>query len=347
MDLLVLKNIGKAYDNQYVCKDINLSIREGEFFTFLGPSGCGKTTILRLISGFINPDKGTIFLGEKDITKVPAEKRNIGMVFQNYALFPYMNVYENVEYGLKIKKLQKSQREKKVRKYLKLVNLEDYEKRKVSELSGGEQQRVALARSLVMEPKVLLLDEPLSNLDARLKDKMRIELKEIQNKLGVTTILVTHDQAEALAMADRIAVFNNGSCVQTGTPNEIYFKPVNTFVATFVGETNLFEAEIIDKKAKIAEDMWLNLSQQKEGKFISIRPQDVQIKREYEEGINQFKGRIEKIKTSGVLLEYIVTVNNLIFKVVNLNTLEKSEEIMVGESVYLSIEPKKIKILQE
>jgi iron(III) transport system ATP-binding protein len=249
MELLALENIKKSYEQKCVLNKVNLSINEGEFFTFLGPSGCGKTTLLRIIAGFVRPENGSVYFESNNITLLPAEKRNVGMVFQNYALFPFMNVYDNVAYGLKNKKEKKKTIEQQVRKYLNLVRLEGYDKRNVSELSGGEQQRVALARSLVMQPKLLLLDEPLSNLDARLRDQMRMELKELQRKLGITTIFVTHDQTEALTLSDRIAVFNQGVCVQVGTPHEIYTKPVNAFVANFIGDTNLYKAKIENNKA--------------------------------------------------------------------------------------------------
>lgn len=337
MNLVVLKDIEKSYDGKSVCRNINLSIKEGEFFTLLGPSGCGKTTLLRLIAGFISPEKGNIFLGKKDITKETIEKRGIGMVFQNYALFPHMTVYDNIAYGLKIKKLNKRKINEKVNKYLSLVNLEGYETRKVSELSGGEQQRVALARALVVEPKVLLLDEPLSNLDAKLKDKMRLELKEIQHKLGVTTIFVTHDQVEALTLSDRIAVFNKGNCIQVGTPNEIYLNPVNTFVATFVGDTNLFEGKSFP----------FSISCENIEPYISVRPQDIEISKTSNQDANECFGVIETIKTSGVLLEYNVKVNNLLVKVIALNSLDKSTEFTVGEKVYLSIDVKRIQRLKD
>ncbi|GAA0181404.1 ABC transporter ATP-binding protein [Clostridium sediminicola] len=337
MDLVVVKDIEKSFDGQSVCRNINLSIKEGEFFTLLGPSGCGKTTLLRLIAGFISPEKGNIFLGEKEITRESIEKRGIGMVFQNYALFPHMTVYDNVAYGLKIKKLKKRKINEKVNQYLSLVNLDGYESRKVSELSGGEQQRVALARALVVEPKVLLLDEPLSNLDAKLKDKMRLELKEIQHKLGVTTIFVTHDQVEALTLSDRIAVFNKGNCIQVGTPNEIYLKPVNTFVATFVGDTNLFEAKSFP----------FDISNKNNEPYISVRPQDIKISKASNQDANECFGVVKTIKTSGALLEYSVIVNNLLIKVVTLNSLDKSIEFEVGEKVYLSIDTNRIQRLKE
>lgn len=205
---VVLENLSHSFRDNKVLDNINLTVDKGELFTLLGPSGCGKTTILRIISGFIAPSEGRIFIGERDITALPPEKRNIGMVFQNYALFPHMTVVENVRYGLLVKKLEKKVIDEKVDKYLALVGMEKYRQRKISELSGGQQQRVAVARALAVEPELLLLDEPMSNLDAALRDRMRDEIRELQQKLGITTIFITHDQREALSISDRIAVMN-------------------------------------------------------------------------------------------------------------------------------------------
>ena len=196
MEGLTIKNLKKVFDGKAAIDDVSFEIQKGEFFTFLGPSGCGKTTLLRSIAGFNKPDEGAIYIGDKEITNIPAEKREVGLVFQNYALFPHMNVFDNIAYGLKVKKLPKDEINKKVTDVLKLIRLEGYEKRKITELSGGEQQRVALARALVIEPEVLLLDEPLCNLDAKLRDEMRFEIKELQRKLKINTIFVTHDHSE-------------------------------------------------------------------------------------------------------------------------------------------------------
>ncbi|MBM7583649.1 iron(III) transport system ATP-binding protein [Bacillus pakistanensis] len=243
-----LEGIKKAFGEVVAVKKLDLSIKEGEFFTFLGPSGCGKTTTLRMIAGFYYPTEGTVKFSQKDMTKVAPEKRNTGMVFQNYALFPHMTVFENVAFGLKVRKLSKSETQMRVHDVLKKVRLEQYSKRQVSQLSGGQQQRVALARALVIEPDILLLDEPLSNLDARLRDEMRTEILRLQKDYRITTIYVTHDQVEALTMSDRIAVFNFGVCHQIGSPKEIYNQPVNDFVASFIGEINLLNCELINRK---------------------------------------------------------------------------------------------------
>ena len=231
-----LRNISKRFGAVQVLSEFTLTIREGEFFTLLGPSGCGKTTTLRLIAGFSFPDAGQILVGGRDVGGLAPEKRGIGMVFQNYALFPHLSVAENVAFGLKMHRFTKSIRTERVEKYLALVKLSGYEGRKISELSGGQQQRVALARALAVEPSILLLDEPLSNLDAKLREEMRVELRSIQRQLGITAVYVTHDQSEALSMSDRIAVFEKGLCTQIGRPDEIYNEPANPFIATFVGE---------------------------------------------------------------------------------------------------------------
>ena len=235
MKNIELKEINHYYGKEQVLHDVNISIKEGEFFTLLGPSGCGKTTILRIIGGFIKPLSGSIYVDDKDITNLEPEYRNMGTVFQNYALFPNMTVEENVAYGLKIKKLPKKVIAQKCDKYLELAGMKDYRKKRIDELSGGQQQRVAIARALAIEPTMLLLDEPMSNLDVALRVKMREEIREIQQKIGITTLFITHDQQEALAISDKIAVMDKGRVLQIGTPMEVYKNPVNDFVANFVG----------------------------------------------------------------------------------------------------------------
>lgn len=241
-----LKNVTKRFDEVIAANDVNLTINDGEFFTFLGPSGCGKTTSMRMIAGLEFPTEGTIFYDDADVTQLPSFKRNTGMVFQNYALWPHMKVAENVAYGLEIRKLQKDEIKKKVDDVLELVGLAGMGDRFPNQLSGGQQQRVALARVLVVEPDILLLDEPLSNLDAKLRVEMREEIKDIQRKLGITTIYVTHDQEEAMAVSDRIAIQNHGKIMQVGTPQEIYNKPDNLFIATFIGKGALLEGTVQD-----------------------------------------------------------------------------------------------------
>lgn len=238
---LKIENISKIFEKERGIKNISFQLEKGELVSFLGPSGCGKTTLLNIIGGFVKNDSGSIYLEDKDITEYPPEKREIVTVFQNYALFPHMNVIENVKYGLKYRGYNKEEQIKLAKEYLKIVGLEGYEKNSVGELSGGQQQRVALARALVLQPKILLLDEPFSNLDAKLKIAMREEIKELQKRLGISMIFVTHDQEEALSISDRIVVMSNGEIVQIGKPEEIYYSPKNRYVAEFIGKINFLE----------------------------------------------------------------------------------------------------------
>ena len=238
---LKIENISKIFEKGRGVKNISFQLEKGELVSFLGPSGCGKTTLLNIISGFVKNDSGSIYLEDKDITEYPPEKREIVTVFQNYALFPHMNVVENVKYGLKYRGYNKEEQIKLAKEYLKIVGLEGYEKNSVGELSGGQQQRVALARALVLQPKILLLDEPFSNHDAKLKIAMREEIKELQKRLGISMIFVTHDQEEALSISDRIVVMSNGEIVQIGKPEEIYYSPKNRYVAEFIGKINFLE----------------------------------------------------------------------------------------------------------
>ena len=243
--IIELKNISKNFEDQQVLKGIDLNIYENEFLTLLGPSGCGKTTLLRIIGGFEEPSNGQLIFDGKDISKVPPYKREVNTVFQKYALFPFLNVADNIAFGLNLKKMDKDVIEKKVSRMLELVGLKGFEKRDVTLLSGGQQQRVAIARALVNEPKVLLLDEPLGALDAKLRKDMQTELKKIQKEVGITFIFVTHDQEEALSMSDTIVVLNDGVIQQIGTPMDIYNEPQNRFVAEFIGESNIIEGNIL------------------------------------------------------------------------------------------------------
>ena len=245
--IISFKNVTKRYDDEdTVLKNVSFEIEEGKFYTLLGPSGCGKTTILRIIAGFLDATEGDIFFDGQKINDVPANQRQVNTVFQDYALFPHMNVFDNVAFGMKIKKVPKDQIEKRVMEALRLVQLKGYEKREISEMSGGQRQRVAIARAIVNEPKVLLLDEPLSALDLKLRTDMQYELRELQQRLGITFIFVTHDQEEALAMSDEIFVMNHGKIVQSGTPVDIYDEPINHFVADFVGESNIVAGTMIE-----------------------------------------------------------------------------------------------------
>jgi iron(III) transport system ATP-binding protein len=245
--MITFQDIQIRFGNFHAIKNLNLQINEGEFFTFLGPSGCGKTTILRSLVGFITPTSGEILLSGRNITHVPIEKRGISMVFQSYALFPTMNVYENIAFGMRVKKASKAEVDREVRDIAHKVDLKEEQLfKKVSELSGGQQQRVAIARALVLKPSILALDEPLSNLDAKLRVQLRNELKNLQKKFGITTIYVTHDQEEALTLSDRIAVFNNGVVEQVGTPREVYNQSKTEFVCNFIGDINKIDPRMID-----------------------------------------------------------------------------------------------------
>lgn len=243
---VTIKNVSKRFNDFVALDDINFTIKQGEFFSLLGPSGCGKTTLLRIIAGFEFPDEGAVLFDNKDIIPFPPNKRASNTVFQTYALFPHMSVYDNIAFPLKLKKVPKKEIDEKVKKYIHLVQLDQHIYKKPNQLSGGQKQRVAIARALISEPKVLLLDEPLSALDAKLRANLLIDLDAIHDKIGITFIYVTHDQSEALAVSDRIAVMNAGHVLQVGTPYEIYESPATQFVAQFIGETNLFDAEVVD-----------------------------------------------------------------------------------------------------
>lgn len=305
--LIELKGLTKNYEDQQVLKGIDLNIHENEFLTLLGPSGCGKTTTLRILAGFDEPSGGEVLFDGVDISRIPPYKREVNTVFQKYALFPFLNVYENVAFGLKIKKMDKSLLDHKVKKILKLVGLEGFEKRDVTKLSGGQQQRVAIARALVNEPKVLLLDEPLGALDAKLRKEMQGELKKIQKEVGITFIFVTHDQEEALSMSDTVVVMHEGIIQQVGTPEDIYNEPENRFVASFIGESNIvdacmledllvsfdgFEFECVDKGFKKNECV-----------EVVIRPEDIDIVKPEEAKLN---GRVKSIVFKGVHHEIVV-----------------------------------------
>lgn len=295
--IIELKGITKTFDDQQVLKGIDLNIYENEFLTLLGPSGCGKTTLLRILGGFESADNGEVLFNGKDIAKVPPYKREINTVFQKYALFPFLNVYDNVAFGLNLKKMDKDVIDKKVKNILALVGLEGFEKRDVTRLSGGQQQRVAIARALVNEPKVLLLDEPLGALDAKLRKDMQIELKKIQKEVGITFVFVTHDQEEALSMSDTIVVLNDGVIQQIGTPMDIYNEPENRFVANFIGESNIIEGNMLkDCLVKFDDIEWECVDKgfkDNEEIEVVLRPEDMDIVKP-EEGTacrhNYFKG---------------------------------------------------------
>ncbi len=276
MENIVLQGISHNYGENQVLRNINIQIAQGEFFTLLGPSGCGKTTLLRILAGFITPSQGQILLDGKDITALPPEKRGMGVVFQNYALFPNMTVEENIAYGLKVRRAPKQEIADKCRRYLELTGLEEYKTRKIDQLSGGQQQRVAIARALIVEPEMLLLDEPLSNLDARLRLQTREEIKRIQKETGITTIFVTHDQEEAMSISDIIVVMKDGMVQQIGRPQEVYDSPANLFVAKFLGTppVNVFEGQVKDGWLTIGKDAVLPVKGAAEDPvYAGIRPE--------------------------------------------------------------------------
>ena len=273
--LIQVKNVVKTFDKQVVLKGISLDIYENEFVTLLGPSGCGKTTLLRIIAGFLEPSEGHVIMDGEDIAKVPAYKRDVNTVFQHYALFPHLNVYENIAFGLKIKKQPKDIIDQKVRRMISLVGLEGFEKRDVTKMSGGQQQRVAIARALVKEPKVLLLDEPLSNLDARLRLSTREEIRRIQKETGITTVFVTHDQEEAMSISDLMVVMKSGVLQQIDRPQKIYDDPKNLFVAKFLGTPaiNVFNGYIKEHQLYIGNDSVMNINLDDQDVIVGIRPE--------------------------------------------------------------------------
>ena len=340
--IIELKNISKNFEDQQVLKGIDLNIYENEFLTLLGPSGCGKTTLLRIIGGFEEPSNGQLIFDGKDISKVPPYKREVNTVFQKYALFPFLNVADNIAFGLNLKKMDKDVIEKKVSRMLELVGLKGFEKRDVTLLSGGQQQRVAIARALVNEPKVLLLDEPLGALDAKLRKDMQTELKKIQKEVGITFIFVTHDQEEALSMSDTIVVLNDGVIQQIGTPMDIYNEPQNRFVAEFIGESNIIEGnmikdclvnfdgidwECVDKGFKDNEDI-----------EVVLRPEDMDV---VEPEAGKVSGTIISKVFMGVHYEYLVETKNRNYKV---HTTENNE---IGKKVGLTIDPFDIQVMHK
>lgn len=330
LNMVELQNVTKQFGETKVVQDVSLQVREGEFLTLLGPSGCGKTTTLRMVAGFEQPTLGSIVLDGKRVDGTPANKRNVNTVFQSYALFPHMNIYDNVAFGLKMRGENKAVIKEKVTKMLELVRLQGYENRTPAQLSGGQKQRIAIARALINNPKVILLDEPLGALDLKLRKQMQVELKHLQQQLKITFIYVTHDQEEALTMSDRIAVMNNGFVEQIGTPVEIYEKPKTKFVADFIGETNLFEGEILKVGTKYA---YINLDGKEievrneglkvgEKIYLTIRPERISIDADHSKGEDSvnIKGKFkERI--------YVGSVSKMVVR------LENGKEVVVNEPV--------------
>ncbi|MBR1686590.1 MAG: ABC transporter ATP-binding protein [Clostridia bacterium] len=327
--MIQLQDIVVKFGDFEALHNINVHVAEGEFFTFLGPSGCGKTTTLRTITGFIEPVSGTVHMKGNDITHVPIEKRNIGIVFQSYALFPTMTVHDNIAFGLKIKKMKKAEIEEKVKSIARKVDLSDEQLAKaVSQLSGGQQQRVAIARALVTEPAIICMDEPLSNLDAKLRVQLRNELKQMQREFGITTIYVTHDQEEALTLSDRIAVFNKGYIEQIGTPNEVYNFSKTEFVANFIGDINrLGDGLVSGLKLDSARHHFVRLER-------------VRVNRPKEESEFQATGTIRSREYYGLYIKYYIDVCNQTIKVIEKN--DGSNIYDAGEHVSVGIHPQDI-----
>lgn len=344
---VIIKDAVKKYGSFTALKGVNLEIKPGEFFTLLGPSGCGKTTLLRMIAGFNTIDGGAIYFDEKKINDVEAHKRDIGMVFQNYAIFPHLTVEENVAYGLKAKKVPKAEIKERVAEALRLVQIENLKDRKPNELSGGQQQRVALARAFVIEPSVLLMDEPLSNLDAKLRVQMRTIIKKLQRRLGITTIYVTHDQEEALAISDRIAVMKDGNIMQVGSPEQIYKKPENNFVAGFIGVSNFIDCKIegTDKKhAKVSLGKGYEIEKELKASYageavLSARPEQIFFSEK--KGI---PGKIEISTFLGDFIEYEILLET--GKTVQLNEYTKDVKNVRkdGEKVLCDFDVEKVSI---
>ena len=340
--IIELKNVTKSFDGQVVLDDINLDIYDNEFLTLLGPSGCGKTTTLRLIAGFESADQGDIiFLGE-DIKDVPPHKRNVNTVFQRYALFPHLNVFENVAFPLREKRVPRAEIEEKVNEMLKLVALSGFEKRSVTSLSGGQQQRVAIARALVNSPKVLLLDEPLAALDLKLRKDMQSERKKIQKATGITFVFVTHDQEEALSMSDTVVVMSEGRIQQIGTPVDIYNEPENAFVADFIGESNILDGVMLeDNKVRFHGHVFTCV----DGGFAPKEPVDVVVRPEDVDIVPEDKGMLKGVVTSvtflGVHYEIIVDINGFKWMI------QTTDFVDVDEHIGLYIEPDAIHIMKK
>ena len=340
--ILRLVNVSKSFDETPALVNINLSIRRNEFVTLLGPSGCGKTTTLRIIGGFEEADSGDLLFEGKNINDLPAYKRKVNTVFQKYALFPHMNVFDNIAFGLRIKKMEKKQIQEKVEHMLKLVNLEGYGRRSVNSLSGGQQQRVAIARALVNEPEVLLLDEPLGALDLKLRKEMQLELKKMQQSLGITFIYVTHDQEEALTMSDTIVVMNNGVIQQIGTPEDVYNEPKNAFVADFIGESNILDGVInedflvtfLDRKFKCV-DKGFGKDEEVEG---VIRPEDIKV---VPANCGMLAGKVTSVTFKGVHYEMIIEGRGYTWMV------HSTLMVAVGREVGLDIYPNDIHIMKK
>ncbi len=341
-NIIELKNIFVSFGEEKVLDGLSLEIKDKEFITLLGPSGCGKTTTLRIIAGFLDADSGDVVFEGETINGVPSYKRQVNTIFQRYALFPHLNVYENVAFGLRVKKLKEKEIKEKVTEMLHLVNLDGFEKRSISTLSGGQQQRVAIARAIANHPKVLLLDEPLAALDLKLRKDMQKELRRIQRQLGITFVFVTHDQEEALTMSDRVVVMNKGKIQQIGTPQDIYNEPQNAFVADFIGESNILDGTMIDDfKAKFSGHTFDCLDKgfnKNENVDVVVRPEDVDI---VPADKGMLKGTVTSVDFLGVHYEIIVDIGGFKWMI------QTTDECFVGDNVGLYIEPDAIHIMKK
>ena len=340
--VVTLKDVCVDFGEERVLDNISLNIKDKEFVTFLGPSGCGKTTTLRIIGGFLEPTSGSVFFDGKDITGVPPFKRQVNTIFQRYALFPHLNVYENVAFGLRIKKFKEAEIDKKVRQMLKTVNLTGFENRDVSHLSGGQQQRVAIARALINEPKVLLLDEPLSALDLKLRKDMQVELKNIQRETGITFVFVTHDQEEALSMSDTVIVMDNGVIQQIGTPEDIYNEPVNAFVADFIGESNIIDGRMVEDYKVLLDGVVFDCVdsgfEKNEAVDVVIRPEDVDVVSPQE---GMLKATVTAVTFKGVHFEIIADVQGFKWMI------QSTDISHVGDKIGLYIEPDAFHVMKK
>ena len=346
-ELIRLEGIVKSFDDTMVLNGIDLSVEENQFVTLLGPSGCGKTTTLRIIAGFEKPDEGRVFFDGKDITDMPANERPVNTVFQNYALFPHMNVGENIAFSLRVRNKSEDEIRSRVKKALKLVNLKGFENRRIDQLSGGQQQRIAMARAIVNEPRVLLLDEPLGALDLKLRQEMEYELVRLKNELGITFIYITHDQEEALTMSDKVVVMNEGFIQQEGSPQEIYDEPVNAFVADFIGDSNILSGQMVDEKVVKIDGVEYPCIDGTEEGFpprrrvdVVIRPEDIDIV-PYGKGL--WNGTIISKLFIGVHYEMLVQSEN--GKVEWL--LQNYDQHDVGEKIGMYVDPENIQIMHK